>query len=297
MRGINIKFIQPLDKADLGHPGPAPQLDWIAVGKLRFDDSYQRKVTAQGVKHLRQIARAFDWRLFAPVIVAPIEGGDFAVIDGQHRTHAAVLRCIEKVPCQIVLADRKMQARAFAGMNGNQAIRLAPYQVHRAALAAGDIKAMAVHIVCERAGVTITTNIQADKMERGDTVAVATIYRMVAVHGAPVAIAALKAIVKTADGHVGMVNALAITGYCALFARRPDLMDVDDLLDRLDDFDLGAAMVRAWKASGKSAERRDRLVAEIEGFLDHGPEHTATQSADPQPETIFDGSHYREVTP
>ncbi len=270
MRGIDLRHIKPLDKAEIGSPGPAPQLEWLPVSQLKFDDSYQRRIAKLGEKHVRQIARAFDWRLFAPVIVAPIEGGGFAVIDGQHRSHAAALRGIDKVPCQIVMADRAMQARAFAGMNGNQAIRLAPYQVHRAALAAGDPKAKALADVCEQAGAVIVANKTAAKMERGDTIAVNTIYRMIAEHGPQVTTAALEAIIKTADGHPGLVIALAITAYAALFRRRPDLPDFDGLLDALDDFDLPAAMAEAQAASVKSAQQRDVLADKIEQFLDHG---------------------------
>jgi hypothetical protein len=269
MRAIDLSRIKPLDKADLRGVGPAPQLQWLPVVDLRFDDSYQRRITQQGITHLRRIATQFDWRLFAPVIVAPIEGGGFAVIDGQHRAHAAALRGIEQVPCQIVMADRAMQARAFAGMNGNQAIRLAPYQLHRAAVAAGDAKARRVDYVCEQAGVTITTNRPSDQMERGDTVAVMTIYRAIAEHGESVAIAALEAITKAGDGNVGLINALAIMAYAGLFARRKDLMQHDSVLDALDDFDLAACMTAARAAGGKSAEQRTYVAAELEHYLDH----------------------------
>jgi hypothetical protein len=268
MRGINLKNIKPLDKADIAGVGPAPQLEWLPIAKLVFDDSYQRPIRAQGVTHLRRIAMQFDWRLFTPVIVAPVEGGGYAVIDGQHRTHAAALRGIDKVPCQIVLADRKLQAKAFAGMNGNQAIRLAPFQLHRAALASGDVKAQAVDHVCQQAGVSIAANLQADQMERGDTVAVMTIYKVIALYGVPVAIAALEAIVKTADGHPGLVNALAVRAYASLFARRRDLMDHASLLDTLDDFELADEMAAATRAHAKQLDQREALATAIEAFLD-----------------------------
>jgi hypothetical protein len=198
------------------------------------------------------------------------------VIDGQHRTHAAALRGIEKVPCQIVLADRKLQARAFAGMNGNQAIRLQPYQVHRAALLSGDAKAIAVDHVCSKAGICITTNLPADQMERGDTVAVATIYRAVADHGAPLVIKALEMIASVGDGNVGCVNALAIKAYCSLLARRTDILNHGSVLDMLDDFDLAAHLATAARTSGKQSEQREALAAEIETFLD-----TALSTATP----------------
>jgi hypothetical protein len=268
MRGINLKGLKPIDPKELRGVGPAPQLDWLPIAKLVFDDSYQRPIGKQGVQHLRTIAAQFDWRLFAPVIVAPVEGGLYAVIDGQHRTHGAALRGLDKVPCQIVLADRALQAKAFAGMNGNQAIRLAPYQVHRAALASRNARALAVEHVCTQAGVTITGNRPSDQMERGDTVAVKTIYKVVADHGPPLAIAALEAIVKAGDGNVGLCNHLTITAYASLFARRADLVEHDALLDALDDFDLPAAVKAAQVASAKTSAQRDALAAALETYLD-----------------------------
>ena len=57
--------------------------------------------------------------IFAPVIVAPVEGGQFAIVDGQHRTTAAMLRGQKTVPCQVVQTDRARQAAAYAAVNGN----------------------------------------------------------------------------------------------------------------------------------------------------------------------------------
>ena len=65
----------------------AADLSIVEAGQ-RLRDGTLTSVALVGA-HLRRIAEQFDWRLFAPVIVAPIEGGLFAVIDGQHRTHAA----------------------------------------------------------------------------------------------------------------------------------------------------------------------------------------------------------------
>jgi hypothetical protein len=79
-----------------GRPGPAPQLLWIEIKDLVIDPSYQRHIGKRGAANIRQIAENFDWSKFAPVIIAPIEGGQYAVVDGQHRTTAALLRCLEK---------------------------------------------------------------------------------------------------------------------------------------------------------------------------------------------------------
>jgi ParB-like nuclease domain len=76
----------------LGPLRPAPFLEWIAVERLVVDTEYQRESGRRGATNVIQIAEHFDRSKFAPVIVAPVEGGRFAIVDGQHRTTAATLR-------------------------------------------------------------------------------------------------------------------------------------------------------------------------------------------------------------
>jgi hypothetical protein len=66
-------------------PGPAPQLQWIAIEFLVVDTDYQREISRRGAINVMQIAEHFDWSKFAPVIVAPVEGGRYAIVDGRHR--------------------------------------------------------------------------------------------------------------------------------------------------------------------------------------------------------------------
>ena len=77
-------------------PGPAPFLEWIEINKLVVDVTYQREIGRRGATNVNQIAENFDWSKFAPVIVAPVEGGQFAIVDGQHRTTAAMLRGLSR---------------------------------------------------------------------------------------------------------------------------------------------------------------------------------------------------------
>jgi hypothetical protein len=77
------------------------------------------EISRAGSINVERIAEYFEWAKFSPVIVAPVEGGMFSIIDGQHRATAAMLRGIEKVPCEIVHIDRARQAEAFAAINGN----------------------------------------------------------------------------------------------------------------------------------------------------------------------------------
>ena len=143
------KFASPQSEFS---PGPAPFLEWIEIEKLVVDSAYQREIGRRGTLNVCQIAENFDWSKFAPVIVAPIEGGQFAIVDGQHRTTAAILRAQKKVPCQVVQADRAKQAAAYAAVNGNVTETTAQ-QLYHAKVAARDPQALILADVCAAAGV------------------------------------------------------------------------------------------------------------------------------------------------
>lgn len=87
--------------------GPAPKLEWIDISDLVVDDSYQRPIARAGKTNIARIVSNFRWCYFAAVVVSPIEGGKYAIVDGQHRVTAAAILGITSVPCQLILADRK----------------------------------------------------------------------------------------------------------------------------------------------------------------------------------------------
>lgn len=251
-----------------GQVGPVPQLLWIELPQLRIDDTYQRGISTAGRKQVRSIARNFRWTHFAPVIVAPIEGGLFAIIDGQHRCHAARLRGIKSVPCMVVQADGEEQARAFSAVNMQQtAVR--PPAVHKARLAAGDATAVRLAEICAEAGVRIVDNTPANRMKRGETVAVMALYNMERLYERETVVAALSAIVQVGEGNVGMLKVEPIAAYCDVFARRQDFRADERALDVLDGFDLSQAFARMMTAPREPGQHRWRaLAAELEAFLD-----------------------------
>jgi hypothetical protein len=61
--------------------GAAPMLQWLKIADLYVDPTYQRPIVGKGRRNVDHIARAFSWSCFAPVVVAPVEGGKFAIID------------------------------------------------------------------------------------------------------------------------------------------------------------------------------------------------------------------------
>lgn len=116
-------------------PQAAPQLQWLDIADLVIDDTYQRPLGPGNWAAIKRIAENFRWSRFSPVLVAPIPGGKFAIVDGQHRAHAALMCGFDKVPAMSVPMDPQEQAGAFTWVNG-QVTAVSPLQVYKAALAA-----------------------------------------------------------------------------------------------------------------------------------------------------------------
>ena len=68
-----------------------PQLRWLPIDQLVVDSSYQRPIDDTGRAEIARMAQEFSWSCFSPVIVASVENGKFAIIDGQRRATAAAI--------------------------------------------------------------------------------------------------------------------------------------------------------------------------------------------------------------
>lgn len=246
-------------------PGPAPMLQWIEVALLRVDRSYQRDIKKAGARNVARIIERFDWSKFAPVLVAPIEGGLYAIIDGQHRATAALACGIEKVPCQIVQADRAKQASAFAAVNG-QVSPVSAMQLHAASVAAGDATAAAIQRVAAAADVVILRwPKHTTEMKPNETMAVGTIKNAIRFYGEDVTIAALKAISQSGDGcNGGALVQPIILGVGAVLALSRAWVDHPDLVAVCDDFDFLGMYERARSIRGIAAKT---TIAKL--FSDH----------------------------
>lgn len=134
--------------------GRPPKLDFLPLAKLRIDDTYQRTIERKGLTTIVRICNEFDWNHFAPLIVARIPGSEelYALIDGQHRATAALLRGFDLVPCAIVDATAIEQPAIFAAVNGN-VTPVTIFQLFKAARAAKAEWALAIDRVCTEAGI------------------------------------------------------------------------------------------------------------------------------------------------
>ncbi len=201
--------------------GAAPLLQWIKLAELVVDDAYQRPIGRLGKRTIQRIAAEFAWSRFAPVIVSPVEGGLYAIVDGQHRATAAALVGIAAVPCQVIVASVAEQAASFSAINGN-VTRIHRMALHRAAVAAGEAGAVTIERVAVAAGVRILRYPKSElNQEPGETMAVAAIERAVARHGEATVVLALRAVVETRNRVKGGLLGPIITAVTEAVAKLP----------------------------------------------------------------------------
>jgi len=250
--------------------GPAPALQWLRISDLIIDPAYQRPILGKGRRNVIGIARTFSWSCFAPVVVAPVEGGKFAIIDGQHRTTAAALVGLDSVPCQIVTAAREQQAAAFKAINGivTPIFRMA---LHAAALVAREPEAVRLASVCARAEVEILRYpIPTAKQMVGQTMAVGAIAQCLKHYGDATLITALQCVTQTDNNRPGALSARIIKALCHVLGDDKQLRDAGlALLEAFDAIDLlaleRAAMI---DAAVKKISPGHALIDQIRSQLD-----------------------------
>lgn len=260
--------LRPIDTAryaKLSPPasfGRPPRLEWIAIAQLFIDPEYQREITGVGRRNIRHIAENFNWSMFGTVMVAAIGSNRYAIVDGQHRTTAAALAGIDKVPCQVVDAPRGEQAAAFRAINGNTT-RLHTVQLFHAAVAASDPESLKVVSVCKAAGIRIPKSLQ--PRGEGETHCVGTIGRSIVRHGEKVVTLGLRAIMHSGGGNPVELGQTIIVSVIEVLARHPEWRDEARLFEAFEDFALEdmwrAAAARAARIKGSSTQ--DQLQADL----------------------------------
>lgn len=207
--------------------GKVPKLEWLSIAALVVDPEYQREISNLGRKNIRHIAENFNWSMFGTVMVAAIGSSRFAIVDGQHRTTAAALCGIEKVPCQIVDALRGEQAAAFRAINGNTT-RPHTIQLFHASVTAGEPNALRIIAVCKRAGVRIAKSLQSRR--DGETFSVGAIGKGIERHGEATVELALRMIVHSGDGRPEELNRTIIVAVIEVLAIHPDWQKNESVL-------------------------------------------------------------------
>lgn len=94
-----------------------PELTYVNVNRVKFDDAYQR-ILMPG--HVKNISKTFDPNAFQPITVNQRENGDLIVIDGQHRVEAVKLNADPNlifVPAQLLRLGRTEEVDLFYKIN------------------------------------------------------------------------------------------------------------------------------------------------------------------------------------
>jgi hypothetical protein len=249
--------------------GAAPMLQWLQIADLVVDPSYQRPICGRGRSNVDRIAREFNWRFFAPVVVSPVKGGKFAIIDGQHRTTAAALVGFDTVPCQVVIAGHEEQAAAFKAINGDTT-PMSRMALHAAGVVANEPSAVEIANVCACAEVELLRYpVPVDKQKAGQTMAVGAIARCHQHYGADTLITALQCVTQTNNNEPGMLSARMIKALCEVLKNRPEWRESGTVLfDAFDAIDLSslqetAASEAACRRLGKVQVLVERISREL----------------------------------
>jgi hypothetical protein len=250
-------------------PGAVPMLQWLKIEDLVVDPTYQRPIVGNGRRNVDRIAREFSWSCFAPVVVSPVEGGKFAIIDGQHRTTSAAILGIESVPCQIVIAARNEQAAAFKAINGT-ITPISQMALHAAALVANEPWAVQIAHVCACAQLELLRYpVPINKQSPGQTMAVGAITQCLKRYGEATLITALQCVTQTANNQAGALSARMIKALCDALHSNPEWREGGlSLLEAFDSIDLmsiqeDSALEAAKRRIGRVQAMSERIQAEL----------------------------------
>jgi hypothetical protein len=178
-----LRPVEPLPHLDavVGKPrdlGKRPELRWVKPTSLLVDENYQRDLGKRSYSLIRGMMQNFAWRKMKPPIVVEVSGG-LHCVDGQHTAIAAASLGVPEIPVFIVGGETLSErADSFVAHNRDRIV-MAPLDVYRAKIAAGDPDALDCAKVCRLAGVRIRQIQPAGKHLVGDTGAVGTIQRLV----------------------------------------------------------------------------------------------------------------------
>ncbi len=181
-------------KAPFAPPrGRMPTIEWLAIGELLIDDSYQRSIeTTASERLITAIAKDWDWDLVDVLKVSRRPDDRLYVVDGQHRRAAAARRPdIPQLPCVVKrCGGAKEEARLFIAANrGRKA--MSRFDDYRAALGAGDEEALTIDRIVRAAALSMATHSGARGVKPGELQILSPIKRALKLHGENIAGGAL----------------------------------------------------------------------------------------------------------
>ena len=244
----------PIPTVELSEPrlprGNLGKLAWLPVSSLCVDQKYQRAFRSENAKRVREIACAFDWTLFSPIVVASA-GAKYAVIDGQHRAAAALAVGAREVPAWVIEADPVAQSKMFIALNATTT-KVQSMQLWHARLAARDPDALALFEICRRAGVIISRYPIADvKREPNVTMCPDVISRLRQTHGDGALVATLTLLRLTGEAAQAplLVRRYIVPCLKIFLAGKWSQKDLEAIAEQLATLDFSQAMNAATQAA------------------------------------------------
>lgn len=236
--------------------GPAPMLQWVSIEQLIVDDEYQRPLASHNWKNIRKIASDFKWSRFSPVLCAPVEGGLFAIIDGQHRTHAAALCGFDNVPCQIVQMSQQEQAASFAAVNGT-VTKVTALNLLKAALTAGEQWAVDCNAVAKAGNCQLMLSNASALHKKPGQIFAANMFRKLVENRPHNAISKALAALMQAEGYcdnIDMWGSGILEPVLMALTETPSYLERDDFVGFLELYDIWDAI------DGIDEENRRRVT-------------------------------------
>lgn len=270
---IDLKGFKPAELQDQ----PQPMMIWAKIDDLVIDRRYQRAITAKGKSAIQRIAHNFDWRKYQPILVAPAQGGKFAVVDGQHRAHAAALCGIEQIPAMTVPMTPKEQAAGFAAINRDR-ISIDNLSIYRAELHAGAEWAVTLKATVEAAGCTVATSMPSSIKKKPRVIyAVSLIRKMIETGEGEAVTAGLQAITQS-DGCEELENysGPVISVWLRALATNQRFLSLD-LASAFDEIDIVNILDQS-KIKARQTGQSGRHLA-IQSVIDHLKDNKDRQDA------------------
>lgn len=263
------KFSQSYQAA--ANPGRPPKLEWLDLRKLTINTRYQRPITAGGMNTIKRIMAGFSWSRFSPVIVRRVPGPEecYEIIDGQHRSTAALNCGYDNVPAMVVACDEDEAARIFAAVNGN-VTPMQPMAVYKAALAGGEDWARQCKAAAEAAGCSILTYaLPRGQQKPLQTMSIQAVRQVWRSHGPGVLEATFKLLTASSGSDVpGFLSSYLIKGWSRVLASRPGwVRDIATVQEAIRQMNMNLSLLEVEEAERRLAARmgdgRSRVTGEI----------------------------------
>lgn len=265
-------FIPADDNLIDSEAGAVPEFGWRAISELVVDDRYQRPITRSGQRNIIKIAENFKWSHFSPVVCTPIEGGKYAIIDGQHRTHAAAMCGFTSVPCMITLVTTEEAASVFKAVNAN-ITRVNAGHVARAALVAREQWVVDLCRIAESGGCKVFfTNPSGKDRIVGGIYAINTFRSLIKPDNHDVIITALRRLInsRTFGTRADFWSSTTLIPVLSALINQPDAIKDNEFSSLIDNFEIDELLgsfndenKRRWKEGLNSISRRDYIFNQI----------------------------------